>query len=271
MWHPLWALASRVLRHECPIRCWSFFPSQGMLEEGREKQLDTRKNFQVIVNTGGPGVWGQHSSATSVTTPSSLGLIPSVPSMGPTGHPFPQNWRWSHSSAVDRGSSICLSLKQVYFLLICLVLPCVLGSQVQSECSLHAPCFHLPLLEMSAMPHLGLWGTFGFKFHLIQIPSLHLARAPVCHPHYAGKPGMGREASGSPRGIIWGQMLPQASALCRTSYYRPHRSFHLGSSQAELYISQHLGSQPLWPHLSSVSPSAKWKSQKLDFRDEEVI
>lgn len=100
--------------------------------------------------------------------------------------------------------------------------------------------------DVSGMPHLGLWGTFGFKFHLIQIPSLHLARAPVCHPQYAWKPGMGREAPGSPRRLIWGQMLPQASALCCASYYRPHQSWHLGSSQAELYSSQHLGSQPLW-------------------------
>lgn len=151
MWHPLWALASRVLRHECPIRCWSpFFPSQGMLEEGREKQLDTRKNFQVIVNTGGPGLWGQAQLCHIRYHPVLAGPPSLSPQHGPHRTPFPQNWRWSHSSAVDRGSPICLSLKQVYFLLICPVLPCVLGSQVQSECSLHAPCFHLPLLETLA-------------------------------------------------------------------------------------------------------------------------
>lgn len=74
---------------------------------------------------------------------------------------------------------------------------------------------------------------------------MYLARALACRPPHAQKPGMGGRQPGSPR-VSFGDNA--AAGLCcgQASYYRPRVRFPPGSSQAELYIWQHLGAEPLW-------------------------
>lgn len=76
--------------------------------------------------------------------------------------------------------------------------------------------------------------------------------------------------AGSPRGLMWGQMLPQASAMCRASYYRPRGRFRPWSLQAESYIWQHLGAQPLWA--ASVLSFPIFKTEiTVASQDEEIL
>ena len=76
--------------------------------------------------------------------------------------------------------------------------------------------------------------------------------------------------TGSPRGLIWGQMLPQASAMCQASYYRPHGSSRPWSLQAGSYIWQHLGAQPLWAPSALSFPIFKTE-MTVASQDEEIL
>lgn len=108
-----------VLQLGCPIRCWPpVLPGWGMLEEAGEKQLDTRKNFQVTLNSRAP--WGVRSGRTLPhpchRSCSLLGLGPSVPGLASRDTPSSELEVQSQQGREQGGSPACLSHEEVYCL-----------------------------------------------------------------------------------------------------------------------------------------------------------